>query len=359
MIHDIDAHISRISGQENYMEHLESITGNYLSIDTAHYKKKLETLVKCDSNIKILFKKISSVLSSGSSIPPAFSDIYKTYIIESNKASLQNTYTLKHKKNKSPQEVIATGHKPAEYVMSDWFACVKKIELEINNFKKDIVGDLDEELENDLLFHKAYQKILSEFAKDPLLVRHKTIFDVQMSEEEISNSFMLMHKCTKRIIDILLLPMYDVHATITKHWDQLKKVFREGTFQRLNYIGPEAIVLMLEQFVIAKYRATITNNNGHYVKLFFNLVGDENISSLDGPRFLEMMDSIDLDQLNREDKIYSFANSAKATLKQIVNKEKLNVDEVIKQFQELFNNTEVEKTEEEKAKENNAENQIL
>jgi hypothetical protein len=150
-----------------------------------------------------------------------------------------------------------------------------------------------------------------------------------------------------------------VHKTITNHWDILKKAFRDDTFQKQKFLGPDEIILMLEQFVIAKYRATITNNTGHYVKLFFNLIGNDNIGAMDGSRYLEMMDSIDLEQINKEDKIYSFAKSAKSVLEQVVKKEKLNVDEVIAQFHNLFDSTEKEKTKDEIEKENNEDNLIL
>jgi hypothetical protein len=367
MFRDIDSHISKISGQADYMKQLESITGNIMSIDYEFYKRRIETVDKCDGNIKILFRRIvenitaenhsanitaerssTEVINESTviinSIPEQFSNIYKSFIIESEKISVKKTFITRTKPGKKPREIVNDNHRPTDYVSSEWFSDIKKIELEIDKFKRDMIGKIDEDISFELQQHKSYQKILHEQAQNPLLLKLKTIFGVQISSEEISNNFLFMYKCAKKIMDIFLLPAYDVKNTIKNHWSELKKVFKEDTFNKQHFLGPDDIILMLEQFVVAKYRATITNNNSHYVKLFFNLMGNENIGALDGPRFLEMMDNIDLEQLSKGDKIYTFASSAKETLKQIINKEKVNVDEIVKQFNQLFEN--IEKPEE-------------
>ena len=51
-MHDIDAQISKISGQANYMEQLQKITGNIMNVDMAMYHDKHTKMVNCDSNIK-------------------------------------------------------------------------------------------------------------------------------------------------------------------------------------------------------------------------------------------------------------------------------------------------------------------
>jgi hypothetical protein len=342
------------------MKQIESITGNFLSVDIEFYKTQIANIMKCDTNIKILFKRISeNMFRDKIAIPKAFATIYKKYILDSDSIGLSKTFEVKQKKGKKPHDIISDNHRPGDYINSEWFENVKNIELEINKFKKDMLDGIDETGDNDLVFHKMYQKISKQQMEDPLLRKLKLIYETEISSEEISNSFMFMHKCAKKIIDVLMVPMYDVHKTITNHWDELKKAFREDTFQKQKFLGPGEIILILEQFVIAKYRATITNNNGHYVKLFFELIGNENIGAMDGPRFLEMMDNINLEQLHKEDKIYTFANSTKSILQQVVNKEKVNMEEVISQFHNLFDSVETEKTEETIKIETNEENLIL
>jgi hypothetical protein len=50
-------------------------------------------------------------------------------------------------------------------------------------------------------------------------------------------------------------------------------------------------------------------------------VGNDNISNIDGARFIEIMDAVDIDQFNKKDKVYLFASKAKQVMKQIAKHE--------------------------------------
>ena len=103
------------------------------------------------------------------------------------------------------------------------------------------------------------------------------------------------------------------------------------------------IVNILHQFIIAKYRSTVTGNNKHYVKLFLDTVGSESISNMDGARFMEIMDAIDLDRLNKRDKVYKFALGAKSAMQRIANNENVT-PEILKEFDTMFNDDEETET---------------
>ena len=151
-----------------------------------------------------------------------------------------------------------------------------------------------------------------------------------------------------------MLPMYDVKSTINSHWNQIEKIFKSQAFQQAGLASADDIIIILTQFIIAKYRATITGNNKHYIRLFFDTVGNDSLADMDGARFLEIMEAIDLDQLDKSDNVYKFASSAKIAMKKIANNEAITPD-ILKEFDEIFNSpskTETEEQTEEQKKAN-------
>lgn len=332
-MHDIDAQISRISGQQNYMESLQKITGNIFTIDDTIFREKHNKMCACDFNIKLLLERLSK-----SQPNETINTIQQEYLRESNAIDIKNkTFTMKQRKNKPPREIIDDMHKPPELIKTPWFKLVKRIEKTINKvFSEMFPKEFKEE-------QRTFEYISQDNAKHPELVDLRTVFDVKITDEQTYKSFTQLAKCSRIIINIMLMPMYDVKATIEKHWPKIDKIFKTKAFQNLpqtpdgRAISPGDIIYMLTQFIVAKYRATITGNNKHYVKLFLNTIGDENISSLDGARFMEIMDSIDLDKLNKNDNVYKFAMGAKTAMKKMINNENFNAEEIIRELDNMFN----------------------
>ena len=58
---------------------------------------------------------------------------------------------------------------------------------------------------------------------------------------------------------------------------------------------------------------------------------------MDGARFLEIMDSIDLDKLDKEDQVYKFASAAKTTMQKIAHNEAITPD-LLAEFDSIFAN---------------------
>ena len=339
-MHDIDAQISKISGQENYMEQLSKITGNIEQIDMEMYHEKHTKMVNCDTNIKILLNKIKSETDS-------IDNYRNTYEKESSALNIkEKTFGFKEKKKskksadepeKPPQEIVMNGYRPMDLVKTEWFKCVKHMEKDINKFLIEIfpVNEESKDTYDKDVSTKTFPELEAEYKKHPELRDIKTALDCKVDSPVIFTSLLLLKRYCKIIINILLMPMYDVKKTINSHWTQIDKIFKTKAFQQTQIASPTDIVNILHQFIIAKYRATITGNNKHYVKLFLNTVGSENISNMDGARFMEIMDAIDLDKLDKKDKVYKFALGAKTAMEKIAANENITPD-ILKEFDTMF-----------------------
>ena len=351
-MHDIDAQISKISGQSNYMEHLQKITGNIMNVDMKLYHEKHVKMVNCDNNIK---KVLSKILKEDQHIQP----LHDTYAKLSDTLDLANkTFYMyvkkssKSKKTHPPREMISPGYKPSELVKTEWFHEIKHMEKAVQKFLVEVFPAPTQPVDSEGkptgpapkidYEKKTWEELDIEFKAHPEMIDIKTIYDVKVVNKPLFELFKLLKRFTKIIINILMLPMYDVKATIESHWDQIEKIFKSKAFQDTNIASGNDIILILTQFIIAKYRATITGNNKHYVRLFFDAVGNDSFADMDGARFLEIMDAIDLDKLDKTDNVYKFANSAKTAMRKIANNEAITPD-ILKEFDEIFNSTSTEK----------------
>ena len=362
-MHDIDAQIAKISGQSNYMEHLQKITGNIMNVDMKMYHEKHSKIVSCDSNIR---KVLAKILKEDDKITPVMNE----YIKQSDLLDLEHKTFYMHVKKLSkskkvhpPKEKISPGYQPSELIKTDWFHNVKIIEKAVQRFLVEVFPQPPQpEGENKPTpkidyEKKTYEELEQEFTSHPELVDIKTILDVRITSKSLFELFKLLKRFTKIIINILMLPMYDVKATIQSHWAQIEKIFKSRAFQEANHIAsPEDIVLILTQFIIAKYRATVTGNNKHYIRLFFDTVGNDSFADMDGARFLEIMDAIDLDKLDKSDSVYKFAMSAKTAMRKIANNEAITPD-LLKEFDDIFN-TEPDKPDENMTAEQEKVNQV-
>jgi hypothetical protein len=337
-MHDIDAHIARITGQSNYMESLKKVTGDIMSINKEKYQTELKKISAYEFVINENFKKITSKTNVSLAIMQEF-------IKQSQAVDIKNSvYVWKIRKSKKkPQEPKEKLMKtPVDLIKTEWFKTIKTIEKGVHKFNIELGKSVPQ---NENLEYKHVEKA---FADDPTFVELFTIFDVKITSKDLFTWFTQIHEACKNIIDILLSPMYDVLKTINSNWKVIEKIFDNKIIDKLNQnevnFKPEDIVTMLHKFVIAKYRATITGNNKHYVRLFLDTVGNENVSNMDGARFLEIMESIDLEKLNKRDKVYKFAVGAKTLLEDMIKNNSDDINpELIAKFENIFN----EKDEEE------------
>lgn len=350
-MHDIDAQISKISGQSNYMEHLQKITGNIMNIDMAMYHEKHQKMVNCDSNIKKVLLKLVKEDEKILPLQTRFEQLSNELNLDGKTFYMHTKKSTKTKKEHKPKEMISPGYKPSELIKTDWFHEIKHMEKNVQKFLIEMFpipptpeGQQPPKIDYE---KKTWEELEAEFTAHPELMDIKTIYDVRVANKSIFELFKLMKRFSKIIINILMLPMYDVKKTIESHWQQIEKIFKNKTFQEAtNMAKPDDIVLILTQFIIAKYRATITGNNKHYVRLFFDAVGNDSFANMDGARFLEIMESIDLDKLDKSDSVYKFAMTAKTAMQKIAHNEAITPD-LLKQFDEMFNNSKSDQNESE------------
>lgn len=360
-MHDIDAQIARISGQQNYMAQLSKITGNIESIDMNMFHEKHTKLVHCDSNIRTILKRMADEDNAIQEVCAAYQQLSEALDIE------HKTFGMYQKKNRTPREIINNGYKPMELVKTPWFKQVKTIEKEINKFltevfptegapsavrdaategspsaAKDAATETKTETKPTRLVDLntvKFADLEKEYADNPQLSTIKTVFGAHITTNSLFTALMLIRRFTKIIINILLVPMYDVKGTIESHWSEINRIFKTKAFQQNaganNNISPTDIVNILHQFIVAKYRATVTGNNKHFVKLFLDTLGNENVSNLDGARFMEIMDSIDLDKLNKKDKVYKFAVGARKAMTHLASSEHVT-PELLQEFDAMF-----------------------
>ena len=345
-MHDIDAQISKISGSNDYMEQLQKITGNINQVDMNLWRTKLSSICRADTNIN----KLLTALKAEDSAINATAD---EYITLSTKLDLTNkalTIQIKKRKNKPTREreVISSGYHPSDLVKTPWFKAIKHLEKNINRFLTEIFDPgVDEEAEPDdknqkprravnPLLNKPFDPTFMTYSfadlekiynAHPDLASIKKCLNLSITKDTVYRSMILIKRCCNDVINILLLPMYDVRKTIESHWQEIDRIFKSKAFQQASKqagapgLSQDDIIDILHKFIIAKYRASITGSNKHYVKLFMETVGNDNISNIDGARFIEIMDAVDIDQFNKKDKVYLFASKAKQVMKQIAKHE--------------------------------------
>jgi len=348
-MHDIDAHIKQISGQQNYMDKVAQITGNIEFVDMDIWQHKHKQLCASENNIKKLMQQISDI--EGDKKISEFENVKNEF------EKISNTLNIKDKTfyvKKKGDIKMSFHYKPMKLAQSDWFKCVRRIEKEVNDYVADVIGNntkedskiraniISKEAENITKVSEANAlAIKAIYAKHPEIKDLKFIMGINVTEQNCKQ-FMLIHQYTRFIINTLLYPMYDVTGKINKSSKQLEKIIKHDIAQSMgkDMMTMEAVKKALESFIVAKYRTTVTGSNEHYLKLFFNLVGDAETSSMDGARFMEMMDSLNIEHLNSDRKAYMFATQAKDMMRKITTGEKLNSEEILGGFKDLFKETE-------------------
>jgi hypothetical protein len=347
-MHDIDNQISRIVGEQGYMKQLEKITGDIFSVDKEVYVRNLDKIKKCQANIRIaldnIYKdttKIQRVRDEFYSLIVDFSD-EKIFIVKEKKLSKKgkkikdkqaskSTESAKPAKPDAPKLKINQDYKPTSLYALPWFKNIKRIEKTVNNGLKKLFPDV--QLESDV-DKKSYNDVKDIFKSHPELIDIYEILDVQLTSEVIYNSFKFIKKFANIIVNTVLNPWYDVKRKISSNEAFINKVFKDKT-ALIDNATTDDIINILTNFMIAKYRSTVTGNNKHFVKIFMDVVGSGTLSTIDGGRFLEIVEAIDLEQLHDKDSAYKFATTAKAIMEQVAKGETVT-PEVMKKIDELF-----------------------
>ena len=331
---DLDAQINRLSGQTNYMEKLQQLTGNIYTIDRDMYKTAIKKISAAAFNIGFLLTKLKN-LQSNETVLKLLGKYTK---LEAEMDLKNSVFVMVQKKSSKkvhpPKEKIAHDRTPPDLIKSEWFTCIKSIERAIYKF---ICSFTTSSPRTAKYVYPEYSVLEKHFTEEPTQLELKTVFDIKVNSGEIYNTITKLHEMAYIIIDQLMTPMYNVRQTIESHWGQIAQIFTQKALQNHEIFGDKNMVIdVLHKFIIAKYRAEITGNKKHYVKLFMSTVDEGTMAEMDSARFIEIMDSIDLEKLNKKEKVYKFAMAAKSTMKALSENENINVEEVIEKLNNLF-----------------------
>ena len=326
-MHDIDSQINKLSGNADYMQQLAKITGNINQINIDYYKYQYNRICSCEFVIEQTLLRLYN--KSPNDTVDELISCFKTLSSELNLR--QNYITIIHnKRKKCDEEIVNMNYSPNKLFTSEWFKVIKTIERNITKTFNILFETINEE-------NKTFETLSQIFKTNPEKIELYTIYNIQLNDINIYKLFKQLSESCRVIINIILHPMYDTKLTIKKNWKKIEVIFKTQSLKN-EIINPSYIIEMLDNFIIAKYRTTLTGNSKHYLKLFLNVIGDDTISKMDGARFIEIMDTIDLSNLSKTDKVYKFANAAKITMNKLVNNNSSDITEVLKMFDEMFDN---------------------
>ena len=117
------------------------------------------------------------------------------------------------------------------------------------------------------------------------------------------------HKKISEIVDIILLPSYDLRKKILSKQGIIQDIFKNKTLPA--DIGLAEVVDIIYNFAIVEYRSKLLNDNRGYMKLFMKTFQDSNLAKMKGSSFTSFIDSIDFDKIENKDKLKSFAEGAR------------------------------------------------
>ena len=342
---DIDSMISNISGHSDYMSQLKTVIGNINTVELEIYRERINNLCGYEEDYRkelARIKKINDENEQSSEFNDAYyiykniSDIYniKELAIE----KFTKKISKKSKKNKTPKERerIRVGYFPKDIVKTEWWKNVKLFEKKANKLLETLQFDSEKtitenwEIANGILSADVNSREINSY--------------LGIKVENMEMLMILYHLKTlgSNIIDQILLPFYDYQKTIEKNWYIVEKIFKQQSIKDKigENITPEMIMRMLGNFVVAKYRSDLTGSQKYYMRLFAEMMDDKDLATADGARFLEIMDAIDTDKLDKKQNAYKFAEAAKAVMHKLADKkDKSNTEDLINEIKDVLEKT--------------------
>ena len=111
------------------------------------------------------------------------------------------------------------------------------------------------------------------------------------------------------IVDIILMPSYDVRNKILKRQDVIQDIFKNKTLPQ--DIGLAEVIDIIYNFAIVEYRSRLLNDSRGYMKLFMKTFQDSNLAKMKGSSFTSFIDAIDFDKIENKETLKSFAAGAR------------------------------------------------
>ena len=293
----------------DYMEQLSTVTGAITTIDLDLYRKAIEVFDSSSKKILVLLDRIRQIAPS-TELHAIFIHLDEQY---RNMAFMEKAI-VPNRKTGNPQ--VEDAYIPKSLISSEWFSIIRSIESNIFHTIDDVfnsgevVSKLNDKRKN--LFDKySYEDFSRIIDENPLL--NIKVFDIVLADKTTYEYFLRIHDYASNIVNLIMQPMYDVQARLEKSWDKtLSKVFA-----KMKDMNKDLIVRLMTQFVYAKYRTELTGNPKFFTEMLQG--GDDKVlASLDGARFLDVMDTINLEQMDPSSKGRKFTEAAKTIMHKLV-----------------------------------------
>lgn len=321
----IDRVITRVSGSSNYMGDMSKITGNIKTVDKEYYTSRLNMI---DKTFNVILKELEQHKSK------QIREFIKLISNSYNKLDILNPYAkvvnkksgkIKHKLRLSPRELYE----------SEWFKHIKNLEA--------ISAALCQQFEIDsITIGEKQQKI---FDENPDTLSAFKFFDMNVNDKKVYQTVYISYKYIDKILEIILSPAYDAKKFIVNHWlPQIDEVIGSN-IESEQELTRSDIQNFVYTFVLAKYRLDLTSNSEEFTKVLLQSMAENNIADMEAGRFLNIIDNIHLDKLDKKENIHKFAEATKNEIQKIISGEKINPTEILKDIEEILNIGAVEETE--------------
>lgn len=333
-MNNTDELIKNITGSNDYMKELAKVVGEITNIDLGYFDNKNKANIVSDEIIRSVMKNLPN-------------DETKHYFELSIANDFSKAIVEKKKKSGKIKKLINENFRPKVFIKSPYFKMIKLIEKTANNLI---------EAYNINLEAPSMEQVNNILQTNPELMDVKNFFGYHLKTDDDIKLMIKAKDAAHKIIDNYMLPMYDVKKTMDKNWGILSPMFKNLDFATHAY----EIKDMLYLFMVAKYRVDITENSKYYMKLFMEIVNksegnnstlpEENvIANMDPARFLELLDTINLDSISQKKSVYNFAMRSKDIIKRIAKKDPNDkMEDIIKDIQETLIESQKAEMEEQK-----------
>ena len=317
----LDTVIGKYCGAD-WPHQLEEITGSPFTIIDDQYKAVITKVSACEINIGKLLRKLIRLTSNAKIIAmeKEFDELSKNLDIT------KKAYVKKQRGRSPPKEVLDSNYLPGAIIKSPWFTFIKNIEKDIFHLLQKIFIT-SEDVKTSAKTTKARRNIFETFTWDHLVEIYRDhpnfrdIYEyngIKFTSQEIFETVLKLHHFSSVIINFFLEPICDVRKIIENNYERKLKHLFKPEMMRKNHLSKDLIVNLLTEFMIARYRSGISGNPKYYVQMLMNNISEGDLSSISGPRFIEIMDTINLDEMDPKAKATRFTVKAKDLMKKMV-----------------------------------------
>ena len=323
----IDRVITKVSGSSDYMNDMARITGNIKTVDKDYYIQRLNMI---NNTFNVIQKELDNHVQNSNQLKQFKELIANEY----HKLDILNPYSKQvNKKSKKIKYKLRLS--PKSIYESEWFKLIKKLET--------ISASLCQQFEIEKITITEKQEKI--FKENPDTVDAFKFFDLLITDPKVYQTVYISHTYINKILEIVLSPAYDAKKFIINHWmPQIDEVICSQIESEQDMTRSD-IQNFVYTFVLAKYRLDLTSDSEEFTKVLLQSMSETNIVDMDAGRFLNVIDNINLDKLDKKDNIYKFAEATKSEIQKIMSGEKINPTEILKDIEKILDDTQVEEVE--------------